>query len=502
MKIPFPKRIAPWHAGIFAALLCLIEILQGTQPVFAAGVFIYIVAATIAFNLAGGMNRPTGAFVMANAMLCLIIGQCVKVILGEPADSNLGAPLLTIAVYCGGMLSILAGVALSRRFLPEKALLERGDQDSRMSQIAITCTLLGISSGFILAVIGNAPGSIGAIFQQFGQFLPLGMLIAVYDCIRRSNGRKSINTIFVLGALFTILNGGILGTSKQALFTPIACYVIVCGALRYRFKPVNIAAFACILFVVVYYLVPYSQVVRNYTRTIGTYSEQIDAAEYWLSHIDAVRAEYTQANEDTAITYGPHYFTQSSAFLERLTMIVIDDRLIDVTQERGFEGPRPLIVGAENIIPHFIWAGKPDFVFNNSYAHEVGVLSEDDFNTSVSFSSSADAYHELGWAGVFLVMPILLGLMFYVVDAISGDVSHSPWGLTYTVLFFHAAPEMLLGIAFNVCTTFTFIVLVTAYAARYVFPLLGSFVVPERRKLAVVRALRTPAPPAAAPPSA
>jgi hypothetical protein len=502
MRIPFPERITPWHAGCFAAILCTFELLQGTDPLFVLCVFAYIMMATVAFNLAGGLFRPSGAYVMANAVLCLILAQCAKVVLGEPADSNLHDPITTILVLTGGMASILFAVVVSRRLIPRMALLEHGDVIEDNRQIAIGCIAVGMVMPFLVGLIGsNEPGSFSSALNQFSLFLPLGIVLATYDEIRSSRGRRSINVFVLLGGLYVIGFWGILGTSKQGLFIPLVSYSVVCGALRYRFRFAGIVGMALAGFVMLYYLVPFSQVVRNYTRTISDVGERLDASIYWLENIDEVRAEYNKDNDSIALSAGPHYYNEDRGFLERLSMMDMDDALIDVADHGTKFGYSSMIVAIENLVPHFIWADKPSTNFANVYGHEVGLLGDQDNETSISFGPSADGYFMGGWTGVLLVMPIVLTLMFIVVDSVAGDIRKTPWGLVYTVFFFHSAPESSLGGCIGTSAQTTIILLITVYTARYVLPLVGNLFFPERRKSVLMRKVRefpkTVAPPPA-----
>ncbi|HXB62978.1 MAG TPA: hypothetical protein VNU94_09050 [Acidobacteriaceae bacterium] len=490
MRLPFPERIIPWHAGCFAALLCAFELLLGTPPLFAGCVFAYIMMATIAFNLAGGLYRASGAYIFANSILSLILAQCAKVVFGESADSNLRDPMTTILVFTAGMAGMLLAVFVSRRLIPKVALLELGDVPEDSRQIAIGCIALGIGMPFIAGFLGNnEPGSISSALNQFTQFLPLGIVLSTYDEIRSSGGRRSLNGFIVFGGLFMIAFWGILATSKQGLFTPLVTYGVACAALRYKFRPSGIAAMAIVVFFTVYYLVPYSQVVRNYTRSIYDISERMDTSIYWLEHLDEVRAENDKSSED-ALGIGPHYYTQNRGFLERLSMIGIDDSLIDVADNGPKFGYQPMIFAVENIIPHFVWPDKPNTNYNNVYGHEVGILADEDEDTSVSFGPSADGFNMGGWPGVFLLLPIVMTLLFAVVDSVSGSIKKSPWGLIYTVLFLHIGPEGSLGACVGAAFQTTVVLVLTVFTARHALPLIGSLFFPERRKSVLMRNVR------------
>jgi hypothetical protein len=174
--------------------------------------------------------------------------------------------------------------------------------------------------------------------------------------------------------------------------------------------------------------------------------------------------------------------------------------LIDFAHTNGHFGYQPLIVGLEGVIPHFLWRNKPTAAFNNGYAHQLGMLAEDDDSTSVSFGPSADAYNMGGWLCVFLGIPIVLIGLFTMADSTTGSLKNSPWGLAYTVFFLHAAPESTLGGCITSAFVVTGVLVVTVYVARYAMPLVGSIFFPERRKSVLMRNVRE-FPKAAVPPS-
>jgi hypothetical protein len=315
-------------------------------------------------------------------------------------------------------------------------------------------------------------------------------VLATYDEIRSSQGRRSINIFILIGCLDMFIGGGILQTSKQGLFTPLVCYGVACGALRYKFRPAGMAAMAVVLFITTYYLVPYSQVVRNYTRGIADFHERVDASIYWLENLNEVRAENSRSIEDVMLSTGPHYYDQDRGFLERLSMVGMDDALIDISDHGPQFGYLPVINAFKNIVPHALWPDKPNINFANVYGHEVGVLGDDDTQTSVSFGPSADGFFMGGWVGVLLVLPIVITVMFTILDSVSGSIKNTPWGLGYTIILFHVAPEGTLALCITTTIQTTVILVATVYAARYAMPLVGSLVFPERRKSVLLRRVR------------
>src|SRR5437899_7051047 len=151
-------------------ILCLIQLVQGTNPTFALCCFCYILVATIAFNVAGGFTRTPGSFIFFNSVLGVIIGLFVKVYLGEPADSNLAAPLLTIGVYLLGMCMMLVAVYLSKRVRPKQALMGRMVTDSNMQTATVGCLVAGILLQFAGYVIPWGSGSVLSALNQLNRF--------------------------------------------------------------------------------------------------------------------------------------------------------------------------------------------------------------------------------------------------------------------------------------------------------------------------------------------
>jgi len=227
-------------------------------------------------------------------------------------------------------------------------------------------------------------------------------------------------------------------------------------------------------------MVPYDQIVRNYTHDATTFEVRWDTAMYWLNHLDELRAEYNISNEDVAISRGPHYFSEDRGLLERLGMIGMDDALINITEINGTYGYRPLAVAYGNIVPHFLWKNKPDYDFANVFGHELGLLAYEDFTTSIAFGPSAMAYHMGKWVGVLLIMPVVTLMLFIAVNSTTGTIERSPWTLIFTLYFLHTGPEGDLGEMIIITFLVTGIVIVSVYTARFALPLLGALFFPAR----------------------
>ena len=475
---------------LFAALLFAVQLMQRTSLEFAICCFLFVVISGVAFNLAGGFSRTSGAYVFFYSVLAVILGLCWKAVLGEPADSNLITPLLTIRVFLGGITAMLMAVIISKRLTLRRPLLGDLVTEDNMQNATVGCMVTGLVVGLVLTLLPHEGGGVLSALAQINRFLPMALILGVIHQIRRTGGKRSISVpVLISGAAIFIV--GILGYSKEGMFTPLACWLVAACSQHYRFSRSQVVGLVLLILFMFRYMVPYSQYGRNFEA--DSYSDKIKASFQLLTNLEGVRQE---ANRSLQEAYGDStvaYFNTSQGFMDRLQMISVDDGLIDVTEKNGPFGFYPIILGFENLVPHFLWPGKPSISFGNLYAHEIGGLAEDDFTTGISFSPSGEAYHLGRWMGVFIVAPLLWILLFTVFDSLCGDTRVSPWGLLMAAYFAHTAPEGMLGGVIYSLGYMNFGLVVAALSAAYVMPIFGSLVKgPEQirlRRMAPIRSI-------------
>jgi hypothetical protein len=490
VRLPFPDHISLVAIFYFAGTLCVIQLLQGTNPTFALFGAAYIVVAAIAFNVAGGFSRTTGAFVFFNAVLSAILGFCLKAYLGEPADSNLQNPNLTISVYLAGMCMMLVAVFLSRRLSAKRPLLGKMVTDANMQTATVGCMVTGFLIFFAGFVVPGGNGTVLSALNQINRFLPLAVMLGVLNVIRRSGGTRSVSFPILVSASFMFVTG-VLGFSKEAMIVPFVCWVIAAASQRYRISRFQLGGMVFVAFLIFYYLVPYAQYGRTYREEGEPFN--IEATISLLSNLDYVREQYYESSTGALEERVQGYYNSAQGFFDRLEMISIDDALIHHTEQFGTFGFTPVIQSFQNIVPHFIWPDKPSLLSGNVYAHEVGLLAEEDYSTGVSFSSTSVAFHLMGWRGIFLIAPAIWLLLFTIFDSLCGDVRKAPWGLLVTVLFAHAAPEGDINAIIYMCFYVGFAIVFAAVMGAYVMPVVGTFFIgPEGiilRRGAPIRAI-------------
>ncbi len=483
MRIPYPTRIAPLHSAIFASLLCLVQLVEGTPGYFSVATFLIIFISTLAFNAAGGLSRPSGAYVFFYSVLTVIVGFVIKAFLGEAADTNLFAPQTTILVYLGGISAMYVAVLAAHRLTPKKALLDGIGSAENWGSASLGCILIGVAIslwGIFFPGDGDS-GSVLGVVRQLDRFLPLGIILGAIYTIRRSGGRRLWSLPVAAAVSFMVIYNGLIGGSKQGLFTPLLCVVLAAAVSRYNFSFRQMAVSALGIFIAVVYVVPFVQISKQFETD---YAGKVNLAVEYFTNTGGGAEEkaahklipYEEEND-----FMPHYYNEPQGFADRLEMLAIDDPLIDVTNQGHVFGIYPTAFAFLNIIPHFIWPGKPIYEFGNQYWHEIGYNhyvhgNQDDFTTGISISPAADAYHEARWYGVFLLAPALWFSAFFMLDWLCGDVRKSPWGLVAIVLTAHIAPEGALpGVVGLMTLGFLGISMVSLLAA-YVLPVVASLV--------------------------
>ena len=490
MRLPFPEHISLLYAGCFATLLCTAQFLQGTSLLFSLCCFGFILIAVLAFNLAGGFAHPSGAYVFFYAFSAVTLGLIWKVVLGEPADSNLKHPLLTIEAHLGGVTAMLGAVFLSRKVTKRRAILADMITDANLLPASLGCMVVGISLSVVLLVVPFEGGTILSALNQLNHFLEISIILGVIYQIRKSGGTSSMN-LPVLISMVAAFVFGILVFSKQGMFTPFVCWIMAAASQRYRISFFQAVSFVLFAVFTVYYLVPYSQ----YGRNVQTDSrlENVNISIDLLSDLGKVRQEYEQSAEVFLEGRVTGYFNTVQPLADRMVMIPVDDAIIGVTEEKGPFGLAPVILQFGNLIPHVLWPDKPAYNFGNVYAHEIGMVAPDDTTTGVSFSPIGEAWRVGRWTGIFLIAPVLWIMLFTLYDSLCGDVRKYPWGLLAIVLLAHIAPDGELGGIIYMLWYGAIGIAFVAVVASYLMPVFGSLFAGRQqtglRRIAPVRSI-------------
>ena len=134
MRFPAPDRLNMRHISLLAAAVFVGQILVGTDFLFAVLTAVYTLLWASAFNVAGGIRYPSGAFIFFNGFISIIVGLGFKVLLGQPGERNLHVPIATMFCYCVGMAGMLVAAFLCRELRHEGGYLSGFDSLAAMKQ--------------------------------------------------------------------------------------------------------------------------------------------------------------------------------------------------------------------------------------------------------------------------------------------------------------------------------------------------------------------------------
>lgn len=450
VRLELPTRIPLSKVFVFASVFFCVQQFQNTGLYFSMLYFAFVILSVITFNFAEGFSRLTGAYVFWYSTLIVIVGVTWKAILGEPADSNLFSPLLDISLYTTSMVMLLFVTLLNRKMDFRPLGVGGGFSTAELNYTAagLGCVVVWLGILYAVPIFGNAPGGIVSALTQVNVFGPLGIILLTIGALKDSGGRRSVNLISQ-GVFVYIAYQGLISYSKQVMILPMVCWAV--GAFYARLKVRFVHVVAVILMVVVSFafISPLSA-----SRDLAEDKDNlghIEVAYYLLTHWSYFQAHVKQLQENEAAGNEGngtnfYYNTPQGSLIERLSMIAPDDQLFTFTAQGHYEGMAPIYEYFGNLAPHFLNPNKQSIYGGNLYAHEMGSgLAEDDHTTGISFSPVGEAFHCVGWGGVFWLLPMIWIMLFSSVDFVVGDMSRYPWGLMVVVYFAHAAPEQLVG---------------------------------------------------------
>jgi hypothetical protein len=487
MRLFLPTRISLPKTFIFLSVFFCVQQFEHTNIFFSLLYFAFVILSVVAFNMAEGFTRLTGAYIFWYSTLIVIVGVTWKAVVGEAADSNLYTPLLDMSLYCTSMVMLLLVTLLNKKMDFRSMGVGGGFSTPDLSYTAagLGCLIVSFGISFADTLFGQAPGSLVSALVQVNFFGPLGLILATIGAIRDSGGRRSTSTISIIAFIYFEYYA-VLSFSKQAMLTPIVCWLLGIFYARLKIRFVHIVAMVLLAALSFGFVSPLSAS-RDLTEGLGNDQQRLELVGYLITHWSYFQAHVKGLEENSvAGGVGEWYDKPQSSLIERLSMIPPDDSLFAYSAQGHYEGIAPVLQYFGNLAPHFINPNKQVTFSGNFYAHEMGYgLAADDFSTGISFSPVGEAYHCEGWGGIFWLLPLIWIMLFSSVDFVVGDMTKYPWGLLVVVWFAHAAPEQLLGGMIYFIGYGNFGMMLAIIAVTRIAPILGA--------LFIGKAVSTPA---------
>jgi hypothetical protein len=474
MRLIYPTRININHVLIVAVMLLFAQLLDGTDPIFAFLACLTIVLSAITFNILDGLGTVSGAFVIFMAIPTFLSLIFIKVITWEPSDKHFTWPLVTITATALGWAGIMVAAALSRKFGARRNIVRFSARDlENLKNTSAGLLVIGLFSQILLTNYNTGQnGTIWSILNQLNIFIPMATILATYYEICISGGKRSMNWIVMVSILY-VAGFGFIAASKQGMYAPFFSYFLVCGALEYRFRPLQVLLILGWLAFAAGFLFPWAQYARSMTRQ-STLTGTVQATIGLLRDPQTIPAMYRwyadslRNNED--INQVSLCYDHPHGLWDRESLICQDDRLIQLTEHTGPVGPDYLIAGFEMVVPHVIWPSRTNLSLGNLYGRETEQTADNDYTTAVAFAPVGDAFREFGWSGVIVVMPVMYFFTFVFMNTVFGDARESPWGLVLVAYAAAVAPGVLLPVHPQLWGHYVPMILFIMWLTRYVAP--------------------------------
>ena len=192
-------------------------------------------------------------------------------------------------------------------------------------------------------------------------------------------------------------------------------YVITCIAFKFRFRPVHYIAITGVVCLMQFILFPFALYARSFVRT-PRLDENIRRATSILMDVISDPGKYQQLSDPTkrgGVNF--YYYGTSKATLDRLSLLIIADRVINTTiQQDSYTGMATITPGFVLSIPRMFNPDKsPSSNISNQIGHRVpGMMGKKDRITGIALGFICDSFVSYGWLGVF-VITFLISLAFF-----------------------------------------------------------------------------------------
>lgn len=462
---------------LFAGILFVLQLLTGTNLDYAILVFIFTLFTATAVNAAGGLVTVGGFGIAMIGLKVVIISQWAKVLFGQPSNSHLEVPVLTMAVLTTGMLSILMSSITIKPFLGGKKIFKPIDNSEMLLGISVFTYVIGFAAYLYTMTQGYSDaageikiGGVVGIARQLVFIYPLSIICSIAYTIVSSNYKKSLN-IWVLITIVTQLFVGILGTSKQVLFEPFMFYFLVCMAFGYKFKPKHMILGIMIILIMVVVLFPFAQVGRVMTRD-GNPKQNIELTKLFIKEIFTKSENLEEIEwflEEAALKkHDFYYYGSNKGLLDRFSLIQENDELINATITKGHTGWPTITHGFKMLLPRFIYPDKPIYNTANYLGHKIDIIGEDDNTTQISMGIIAEAYDAFGWTGVVLIPYLIMAAFLMIYNILSGPVERNIWTIFLMGIFQHNLVEATVSSMIQYILYFP-LLLLTIYMVLMIF---------------------------------
>lgn len=409
--------------AIAIAILFIAQVANGTSPIFAALVSLYIVQTFITVSLVGGPSSTIGIMVLVTGIVTVIFSQVLKTLLGQPADTPLYAPLPTLIAVNLTMSGYMSAAFILRSLKMKQwgSLLPTTLPLHKLKSLGYLILVLGITSNISVIVIDASSqyfqtGGLVGVVRTFARILPLGVGIMTAASVL---DKKHLLTTPIVIALASSFLFATITATRNMIQAPIIIMVATAFFFRYRFKIHELILIGLILVFHHFVFVPYALYARHFVRAgnldfrisrsftlLTQFATDKHRFDGWNEREKALRPEHKRR-----LVYYPNVEQYST--IDRLSMLPLIDNLISTNLDSDRLGWQSTIWGIQLATPSLLLPNKPIVGANNMLGHKGrDLVGKYDNYTQIAMGVTCDAFLSFGWPGTFLV-PLLLGGVFF-----------------------------------------------------------------------------------------
>ncbi len=453
--------------ALISAALFGMELWTGTDPFFAFLMAMCVLFFFLSFNRLGGLTTPVGGAFTVLGASTVLISQVAKIVLSQPADSYLKAPLPTALVMTFGMASVYVATHV-RDILPSITpavrVITNPSQYRAISLLTISTLVLFSIADAVIPTFRLMPGVLG--FVALMPYLSgLALCTEVAYAIKTSGGRKSTTFLFYPIVLY-IWIPAFYGLWKSGMFFPVMIYLVTIFSFRYRFRPANYAAGVAVLGLLFLIGLPLSKLGHNYIAdkyegdmigSLTEFAEDLGESGGIMTLLDSRVDDWLAPSDDNA--FG-QYYGSDMGFLDRQSLIAAADWLIADSLPRQTEGLERFF-GRVTLLPKALTGDAVTDGSNNYLAVRAGILDENDLVTGIAFGIFADLFAHFNFLGLLLSAPLLFLAFFLATDLVARTMTNNLWGIMMFAVSEHTLAESNgAGVIFHIVRTVPFFIAV------------------------------------------
>ena len=400
------------------------------------------------YNILGGLSTMSGIGFSAFALCTFVISQFAKVLLFEPAQSNLESPDLTIKVYFVFYFCAMIGVFVYGRLrinVPRPLEPATAAQAGLLYLVSVVVGLIATTTFEITHYGGSEAGGAAeahSIGLAFSGLLLFAIVIAVQSRIRDTNGAHSASLrMFIPWSAMVFF--GFINTSRGSILTPSIVWLLSCYVSGYRFRLKHLAACLTGLVVFVAVISPFEIYARGVTSGMNFRERMVANLSLLLSVPDWITLKETSQGGAQTGSREEYYSRPGTFVLSRLSAIRADSNMISACSTGYHYGFTAIKMDILHQIPRLLYKNKSEIDSAAFTGRVTGVNSDEVENGEFLITAVSDSFGAFGWWGVVLVPMFAFPFTFILYESMF-DIGR-PWGIVAMGAFCFPFAEINMG---------------------------------------------------------